>query len=126
MNIYNEDGNDNNDILIAKNWLTKPKKPPLESETPIKANLEEIPRLPTPKSLVSESPSKYLEEKLNQIQQKNQMLTELLNKSENKNNNLKAELVHSQEQNANLQNDLNNLIQTKTQATNQREQIQKN
>ena len=42
MNIYNEDGNDSNDILIAKNWLTKPKKPPLEPETPIKANLDDM------------------------------------------------------------------------------------
>src|ERR1043165_7775521 len=124
MNIYG-DGDDTTDILIAKNWLTKPKKPPLESAVPVKANLEEIPRLLTSKSLASEPQPEYLS--------KIQQLEEQLTTKDEKIKHLESELAQAKEQNTNLQNDLanlsqqnNTLHQAKNQAISENHQLQQN
>lgn len=116
MNIYNDDGNDTDDILTRKAWLEKPKKPQPEPDNPIKVNLEELPELPAPNLLASEPPPNYLskinhlEEKLSQVQRENKSL-----KSEN--NDLQQDLSELSQQNTILQ-------QQKSQETIKKEKIQ--
>ncbi|KLL02758.1 MAG: tyrosine recombinase XerD [Mycoplasmataceae bacterium CE_OT135] len=123
-NIYNEDGDDTSDILTGKNWLEKPKKPPLEPVTPIKVKLDGPPKLLTP-NLPLFSPIqaehltkiKHLEKQLSQIQRKNNNL-----KSEN--TNLQQDLRNSDEQNADLQQDLSNSIKQNATLYQEKHQIQ--
>ncbi len=90
LNIYNDNGDDTDDILAGKVWLEKPRwklKP--ESAAPVNLNLERLPELITLNLLVSESRPDYsnkihqLEQKLNQIQQeKNKKINELTREKE--------------------------------------------
>ena len=109
MNIYNEDGNDTNDILTGKFWLERPKKPLLESETPVRLNLGELPQLSVPNSLASEPPANFLT-KINQLEHK-------LSQIQGENSSLKKQNTH-------LQKDLAESNEQKSYETTQREQIQ--
>lgn len=113
----NNEDDDSDDILTAKNWPEKPRwklKP--ESAAPVNLNLEELPELLTPNLLASEprpdylNKIKHLESQLNRIQQKNSSLN--------------SELTQTNEQNDNLQQDLNDLSKQKAYEITQRKQIQ--
>jgi len=122
LNIYNDEGNDADDILTGKVWLEKPKKPPLESAAPVKAKLEEFPRLPTPQPITSEfrpnylSKIQHLEKQLSQIQaEKAQKITELTREKEA----LQNDLTELSEQNTILRQEKNQIATEKDQTINQ-------
>lgn len=117
MNIYNDGGNDTDDILTAKIWPKRPKRPSLESEAPVNLNLEELPEPTITNSLVSEPPHltkiQHLEHKLSQIQsEKNELATEKkalqtdLTELSEQNTTLRQELAHANIKKEQVQQDL--------------------
>src|ERR1044071_2592392 len=122
MNIYGEDDDDSdaNSIIIAKNWLTKPKKPKPTPENPVQISLEQLPEPLTLNPLVREPHPKYLtkisqlEQKLNQIQAKKD---EKIKKLPHEKEALETYLENLNEQNTTLQ-------QAKVQAITEKEQAQ--
>lgn len=125
MNIYNEDGNDTNDIIAGKIWLERPKPPQIESENPVNLNLEEPPKISVPNSLVSKpypdylSKINHLENKLNQIQSKKDeetiRLKNELSQANKQKKILQNDLADSNEQNITLQHERNQAITEKHQ-----------
>ena len=107
MNIYNDDGNDTDDILTAKFWLKRPKPPQPESENPVNLNLEKLPELP----IISKTLNLPY---LTKIQQLENQLNQIQSEKDEKIAKLKTELNQVNEQKEALQNDLENLSERNT------------